>query len=178
MAEQIEEEIKKKKKNIICTVLLIIIIILGFLIWYKFSYKSIDLPEENTKIIEEIEGTYSGYQLILTASYGGYGVNGQDLGSGKIIRTYNISENDVFSEPLFGGIWKLNSKNENSSNSTLSTENTILKIIKFEENSVQLEFNETSHIINYNEEIDVSSNIVIYDGTNYSYTVKIIKNYS
>lgn len=133
-----------------------------------------NFSKSNIQIDDEIEGTYTGYQLTLTASYSGYGVAGQDLGSGTIIKAYNITENDIFYEPFMGGIWKLNLKESDSTSNQFSS-STILKINSIEDENIQLEFENKKYIARYDEEIKISSNTHIYDGINYSYKIRISK---
>lgn len=133
------------------------------------------------KIIWGAEGDYTGYQLRLIASYGGRGIGGQNLGSGKIIKTYNIAENDIFYESSSGGIWGLNLTSEERSDSTkiigsvITTHFPILEIMKFEEDRVQIKIKDTTRYLSYNSKISVSSDATVSDGINYSYTIEILK---
>lgn len=159
----------KTLKNILKVIIPLIIVYLIISSIYIVIHNN-----DNIKIDEEIEGEYTGYQLTLKASYGGHGVEGQDLGSGTIIKVYNISDNDTFFEPFMGGIWKLNSV-EDKETSSIFRSSIILKINKMEEEVIQLEFEDKKYIARYEEEINISSNTYIYDGRNYSYTIKISK---
>ena len=58
-------------------------------------------------------------KLILRADYGGYGIAGQDLSSGTIIKVYNVNDNDTFFEDIFGWIWELNIENTSEKGSTI-----------------------------------------------------------
>lgn len=70
-----------KKKKVIVAILIIIT-----LLFIVFKYKR-----------TEVEGEYTGYQLILTAQYNsGNTIN--LLGSGRKKKIFNISENDTFYE--------------------------------------------------------------------------------
>ena len=51
----------------------------------------------------------------------------------------------------------------------------IIEIVKLEENNIEIKNKDTSYNINYNQEVSIPSNNVIYDGINYSYTIKIVK---
>ena len=125
----------------------------------------------------ETEGEYTGYQLILVANYGGYGIAGQDLGSGQEKKIFNISEKDIFYEPFIGGVWSLNADvtEEKIGNLAFSNYSEILEIVKFEENEVQIKSKDKIYNIKYNEKLNISSNTNIYDGINYSYIIRIIK---
>lgn len=90
-----------KIKNKIIIIIAIIVLIVGIRL---FNNSNTPVDKSNVQIDKNIEGDYTGYQLTLTTSYGGYGVFGQDLGSGTIIKTYNISNNDIFYENLRGDL--------------------------------------------------------------------------
>lgn len=125
----------------------------------------------------ETEGEYTGYQLILVANYGGYGIAGQDLGSGTEKKIFNISEKDTLYEPFMGGVWALNVDviQEKIGNLGISNYSEILEIVKIEEDQVQIKNKDKNYNLKYNEKMDISSNTTIFDGTNYSYIVSIIK---
>lgn len=160
---------KIKNKFIIIAILVLIgvLLIVGI---KPLNNSNITSNNSNAQIDENIEGEYTGYQLILTASYGGYGVNGP-LGSGIITKKYNISNNDIFYEPSMGGIWELKKFSTNS-----NSPHKILKINEIGNKNIELEYEDKKHIVNYDEEISIPSTITIYDGVNYLYTIKISKN--
>ena len=163
----------KNKISIIIAILVLIGILL--IVGVKlFTNSNIAPNKSNVQIDKDIEGEYTGYQLTLIASYGGCGIDGQDLGSGTIIKTYNISDNDIFYEPSSGGIWKLNLEQKNVTTNSF-VPRVILKINKIENENIELEYGDNKHIVQYNEEIEISSNFIVYDGTNYSYRIKISK---
>lgn len=154
-----------RRKIIISIVILLIAVILLFII-FKQNHV-------------ETEGDYTGYQLILTAEYGGYGAAGQDLGSGTKKKIFNISQNDILYEPTFGGLWLLNAdieedKNESKLQSILRY-STILEIVELEENTIKIKNRDITYNLKYNQEFDINSNASIADGINYSYSIKIIK---
>ena len=165
---------KIKNKIIIIIAILVLIGILLIVGIKLFTNSNIATNKSNVKIDKDIEGEYTGYQLTLTASYEGYGEAGQDLGSETIIKTYNISDNDIFYEPFMGGIWRLNLEQKNDNTNPI-VPNVILKINKIENENIELEYGDNKHIVQYNEEISISSNVTVYDGTNYSYRIKISK---
>ena len=155
-----------RKKGIIGIIVLLIAVTLVFIV-FKQKYTG-------------IEGDYTGYQLILTAEYGGYGIAGQDLGSGIENKTYNISQNDILYEPSSGGLWALNvkikeNKNEKDIEYLFPEYSTILEIIKLEENTITIKNKDEIYNIEYNQEFNIPSNFTIYDGINYSYVIKITK---
>ena len=128
----------------------------------------------------ETEGEYSGYQLILTASYGGTGFDGQQLKSGKAKKIYNISEKDIFYESFSDDTWLLNPEIEDKDEEEIPTTigvglSEILQIIEFGEKTVKIKNDNKIYDIKYNRKTDIDSNYVVYDGPNYSYTIRIIK---
>lgn len=165
---------KVTTKFIIIVSILVLITILSVICIKFFASHNITPDKSNLKIYNEVDGESSEYQLTLTASYGGFGVDGQNLGSGKIIKKYNISDNDIFYEPTFGGIWKLNFEQKNDTENSLVPE-IILKINKINNENIELEYNNKKHTIEYNKEISIPSNFTVFDGQNYSYTIKISK---
>ena len=154
-----------RRKIIISIIVLLITGILLFIVFKQINIKT--------------EGNYTGYQLLLTAKYGGYGINGQDLGSGTEKKIFNISQNDILYEPTFGGVWVLNvcKEEEKNENKLLSIEkySKILEIIELEENTIKIKYKDKIYNINYNQKFDIASNVAVYDGKNYTYTIKIIK---
>lgn len=153
-----------KRKVILLSIVVVLLAIIFVL--FVFKYKKI-----------EIEGDYTGYQLILTVKYGGSGIAGQDLGSGTEKKIFNISENDIFYEPMFGGMWLLNAdiEYEQIGNISISNYSTILEIMELEENTVTVKNKDKTYNIKYNEELDISSNTTVFDGINYKYTIKVIQ---
>ena len=154
------------RKKVILLSIVVALLVIILLLFIVFKHKK-----------TEIGGDYTGYQLLLTATYGGFGVDGQDLGSGTEKKIFNISENDMFYEPSFGGIWLLNAdiKYEQTSNTDLPKYSKILKVIELGENTVKVENKDKIYNIKYNEEFDIFSNTTVYDGINYKYIIKIIK---
>lgn len=145
------------KKTIIILVIIIILIIIIALSVILFKQKNI-----------EIEGDYTGYQLILDVKYDGWGIDGQYLKGWTDKKIYNISEGDILYEPLNGGFWLLN-------NSTDGIE--ILEIMKFQENGVEIKDDYKTYYIEYGEEARITTNsFIATDGMNYSYVIKVIKN--
>ena len=153
------------RKIIISIVVILIVVILIFII---FKQNHI-----------ETEVDYTGYQLILTAQYGGYGIAGQNLGSGTEKKIFNISQNDILYEPTFGGLWLLNADKKEDKNETkfptISEYSTILEIVELEENTITIKNKDKTYNIKYNQEVDISSNSSVSDGINYSYVIKITK---
>ncbi len=156
-----------KRKLIIAITVFLSAIILFFIVLKKNSTENIE--------ILETEGDYSGYQLILTAKYGGTGVDGHDLGHGVKKKIFNISQNDVFYEPSFGGMWILNLDMEEYKNPFGPY--TMCEILELEENTtkVKIKNEDKIYVVEYNQEIDISSNTITCDGINWSYSMKIIK---
>ena len=167
---------KKISKKAIILLALLLVLILSIGIFSIFpKIKNI----ENFEIIEEVDGEFTGYQLILTASYGGAGVHGQDLGHGTKIKTYNIPNHCVFYEPAFGGgIWTM-SKCDSEADVISFFESPSPfggKPIFAIENLNEDKIISSRGTLNYNTESDsFMCRNPIMDGTNYHYTVKIIK---
>ena len=116
------------------------------------------------------------YELILESSYGGYGIAGQDLGSGKKTETYNIKEGDKFYEPApGGGIWLLNYESNGEDEIKWLEPKIIFEVVELENNQAKIKTNGKLEVINYNEECSPYSNFTVADGINYSYRVKIVK---
>ena len=154
------------KKKVILLSIVVVLLAIIFVLFIVFKYKKI-----------EIEGDYTGYQLILTVKYGGFGIAGQDLGSGTEKKIFNISENDIFYEPVLGGMWLLNADIEYKEVGNISIPNysTILEVMEFEDNTVTVKIQDKTYNIKYNEERNISSNTTMFDGINYEYTIKVIK---
>ena len=152
-----------RKKVIIGIILLLIVVVLLFII-FKLTYI-------------ETEGDYTGYQLILTAKYGGSGIAGQDLGSGTKKKIYNISQNDILYEPFSGGLWLLNVdiEEDNDEKLVLKKYISILEIVKLEEDTVTIKNEDNTYNIEYNQEFNISSSLSVSDGINYSYVIEITK---
>ena len=165
---------EKKSNNIKLIILIILFLIINCFIIFKYLINNNNKTNDdnNVTIINSVDGAFSGYQLTLTASHGGTGIAGQDLGSGTTIKKFNISKNDEFIEPIFGGVWKLNYNNKEDEEIKGKK---IFKIIELGEESVKVQMEGKDTIINYDEEKDVPSRIFVYDGVNYSYKIKIIK---
>lgn len=154
---------KNKKVLLICIIVVAITIAVWILILLNNSIKA--------------EGKYTGYQLVLVANYEGHGQAGQNLGSGTKKKRFNISEKDVLYEPFWGGIWELNvdDPQKGYGKKEIPYYSEILEIVKIEEDQVQIKNKDKIYNIKYNENFGISSNITVYDGTNYSYIVRFIK---
>ncbi len=130
------------------------------------------LNSMNIEIIREIDGNPTGYQLILTAEYTETSISGEHFRKGKIIKKYNISENDIFDEPMFGGVWRYNRGSS-----------PIVKIIKLDDNYAQInvyKYNKlkedvTTINLSYNKDLYIASGVFIADSRNYTYSIKIKK---
>ena len=109
------------KKKVILLSIVVVLLAIIFVLFIVFKYKKI-----------EIEGDYTGFQLILTVKYVGSGIAGQDLGSGTEKKIFNISENDIFYEPMLGGMWLLNAdiEYEEIGNISISSYSTILEVME------------------------------------------------
>ena len=105
-------------------------------------------------------------RLKVVSSYSGWGIDGQDLGSGKFTDTFSVSEKDLFYE-LSNGHWSKEKKED--------TAEIILSITKIDENGVTIQIGETETVLNYDVSKDIDSRYIVYDGTNYKYTFRFIK---
>ena len=102
--------------------------------------------------------------LVVSTSYGGSGIDGQDLGSGSFKEVFEVSGGDVFYED-FDGHWTLDSKN-------MYEESLIMKIVKVEENGVTVQNGNEEIVISYSVERKVDSTFVVCDGINYSHKIR------
>ncbi len=100
-----------------------------------------------------------------------HGISGNDLGSGKEEKSYEIKKGDKFYEPSMGGLWIKNDEDDSSS--------LILEIEEIGDNEVTIKEykseEEKSYTIKFDESMDISSNTIVFDGINYSYSIKITK---
>lgn len=135
-----------------------------------YNVNTNELSYTNVEESKIIEVKYSGYQLKLISSTGGYGINGQSLGHSKKFRKFNISENDEFylsDKYLISDDWMINppaSKNLGKP-----------KIIKFEKNNVLVEFEGQIQSIPYNKNVYVPDGITVFDGPSTSFEINITK---
>ena len=159
-------KLKFSKIDIVLIIISLVAVSILCFIWYSNYTKT------HIKEVKKVDGKYSGYQLFLTVEYGGYGVAGQDLGSGKYLKKYNISKGDYLFEPAFGGEWIFSSKTQSSS---FDKPHGILKIESFTSEGANIKIKGEDRFLLFDEEVEVSSNVQIDDGTNYSYIVKIVK---
>lgn len=108
--------------------------------------------------------------LTVTTNYGGYGVAGQDLGSGTFTETFAVRKGDTFYETM-NGHWILNENTE------YSTETPVLTVDEISDSEITftsfLYGEQKKQTVRFGEELSeaVSSTFVIYDGINYSYVL-------
>ena len=106
--------------------------------------------------------------LLVTASYGGYGVGGQYLGGGVESTLFPIEEGDVFYEQM-NGVWVKNPAEDPGD------ETRILTIGKIGKDGVTYTESEANTLA-YNKEASCrgSMHYVVMDGINYSYKIRFI----
>lgn len=107
--------------------------------------------------------------LTVTTTYGGSGVDGQDLGSGTFTESFRVCEGDTFYE-TDDGHWLKNSCN------TMEYISEIAEIVSFGESGVTVSFtdengNKTEAAVGYNTDYGVASTFTVYDGINYEYSI-------
>ena len=102
--------------------------------------------------------------LTVYTSYGGCGIDGQDLGSGSFKETFEVYGGDVFYED-FDGHWTLDPQNS-------SDDSLILKIVKVEENGVTVQKGNEEIVISYSVECKVDSTFMVCDGINYDHKIR------
>ena len=110
------------------------------------------------------------YLATLTTTYGGYGVDGRDLGSGEYTENFTVKKGDVFYETM-DGHWI----RENESGTS-----DILRINDINSTSVSLTYSHwgemTDIVIPLGGNLDVDSIFQEMDGINYSYNISFSDN--
>ncbi|MCI7766734.1 MAG: hypothetical protein MSJ26_01975 [Oscillospiraceae bacterium] len=101
--------------------------------------------------------------LTVYTSYGGCGIDGQDLGSGSFKETFRVSGGEVFYEE-FDGHWTLDSEN-------MSEDSVIAGIIKVDADGVTVQVGGMERVLDYSSECEVASTFIVYDGTNYNHRI-------
>lgn len=101
--------------------------------------------------------------MTVVTSYGGCGIDGQDLGSGTFKESFTVSGGDIFYEE-FGGHWTTDKKG-------MSEEDIIATIDKVEKDGVTVRCGDDTVKLPYLSEKNIPSNFVVCDGTNYDYRI-------
>ena len=114
------------------------------------------------------------YTMTVDVHYGGRGVIGQELKSEDFQCEYKISKGDIFCEGSDGKWTKVQSAD-------LADKPVILEITDITDEGIQVkqwQNREATHkIIKLNEELDLFTLNVVYDGRNHSYKVKFSREY-
>ena len=117
------------------------------------------------------EGTRTRIKMKVHVTYGGCGITGKDLGHG----TYDyvvkdVREGDIFEEEFNRREFKrLTEKSRDNS------ADYIIEILSVSDDSIKIAVHQTELDLNFDQEQHVPSGIVVYDGTNYDYTVTFTK---
>ena len=117
------------------------------------------------------EGTKTRIKMKVHVTYGGCGVTGKDLGHG----TYDyvvkdVREGDIFQEEYGNKEFKrltLKSKDRSA--------DYIIEVVDISEDSIKITSHQSELDLSFDQEQHVPSGIVVYDGTNYDYTVTFTK---
>ncbi len=100
--------------------------------------------------------------------YGGYGVAGQDLGSGSFTTSHTVFGETQFYES-YGGLFVKNAVDP------FTYMDQILKVERFDEDGVKLTYmlcgEETETVLPYGEELNLETTMYTCDGINYWYNV-------
>ena len=108
--------------------------------------------------------------LTVETYYSGWGGAGQDLGSGNFTEKFTVEEGDCFEES--SGHFKKSSETSQSK-STIIIVNDIsddeISFSSFKDND------EEKHNTNYDTKIKIPARYVVYDDTNYEYTLTFEK---
>lgn len=106
-----------------------------------------------------------GCTLSVISSYGGYGVDGQDLGSGSFTESITVYGGDKLYE-WDNGHWR----SEKQPQYGFDPE-AIISIIEIADNGVTIRVDGEETILAYSTEKAVDSMYVVDDGINYSYRI-------
>lgn len=100
--------------------------------------------------------------LTVSSSYSGYGIDGQNLGSGTFTDTFTVSAGDEFYEDFYGH-WTTENKNNDKE--------LIITIIEITDNEVTFINDEKEITIQYNCLQPINSKYLVYDGQNFEYNI-------
>ena len=114
-----------------------------------------------------IAGKDSKCTLTVVTYYSGWGIDGQDLGSGTFVDTFTVSDGDEFYE-WYNGHWhEENQKNDNAE--------IVLSVKKVNEDSVTVQINGQEKVLKYDTIEKVNSTFVVFDGTNFCHSICFTK---
>ncbi len=99
--------------------------------------------------------------LTVVSEYSGYGVDGQNLGSGSFTETFSVSQGDALHEDI-SGHWSKDAENNAEPLLTLKT---------IDEDSVTFTCGIQEITLQYGASQTVPSQHIVYDGRNFTYTV-------
>ncbi len=133
-----------------------------------------DLTEMKRKLLRRsAEAAENGLLLKVHTTYGGYGVMGQDLGSGEFDTEFVVIGGDVFYE-VSGGKWLQNIRKSNM---------LLMKVEKIDADTVTVsgvtdrDGNDTAKTLAIGESYDdvVYSRNIVFDGINYYYEISFVR---
>ena len=136
----------RRKVGIIC----LLVCMLGMCFWWSVK------TDNNISCTLKVETSYSGY-----------GIDGQELGSGTFADTFIVSAGDEFYE-WYNGHW--NKENKKSNNS-----NIILSIKKIDNNGIVVQVDGEEMVLKYDTIKSIKSTFVIFDGTNFEHSICFTK---
>ncbi|MBQ5332575.1 MAG: hypothetical protein J6K92_04875 [Oscillospiraceae bacterium] len=102
--------------------------------------------------------------LTVYTSYGGCGIDGQDLGSGSFSEDFRVVGGECFYED-FDGHWTLDPKG-------MSDDSVIARIVKVEADGVTVQVGGEERTLAYSSECKVASMYVVCDGINYDHKIR------
>ena len=106
------------------------------------------------------------FKMTVISSYGGYGIDGQDLGSGEFTEELSVSDGDRLYE-LTNGHWSLKPRSD--------FEVVIISIVDSDDNGVTIKIDDKTTYLNYNKKMNVKSRYAVDDGINYNYSIYFTK---
>ena len=124
--------------------------------------------EENSEPEEELTAV-----MTIDTTYGGFGEDGNDLGSGSFSAEFEVKKGDVFTEDM-GGNWELKKKKFLGRDDDGHKE-VIAEIVDINEKGVIVKLEEGNVMLVYGEEEAVGSTFVVCDGINYYHVIKFTK---
>lgn len=105
-------------------------------------------------------------KVTVVTNYSGYGIAGQDLGSGTFTKTFTVKAGDIFYESS-DGKWILNPKNNDINMGVIA------EIKAVDDNGVTAVIYGEETVIIYGTGRKITSDMIIYDGPSYNYVMTV-----
>ncbi len=112
-----------------------------------------------------IAGKDSKCTLTVVTYYSGWGIDGQDLGSGTFVDTFTVTDGDEFYE-WYNGHWQEEDQNDAE---------IILSGKKVNEDGVTVLIDGQEKVLKYDTIEELGSTFVVDDGTNFRYRICFAK---